>query len=450
MKSLTLLLSLLFSISAFAEIPLHYYKLDNGLQVILSVNNNVPVVNQTLWYRVGSMDEPRGESGLAHILEHLMFKGTKQYGDGYFSKTLQELGGVENATTSRHYTNYYQTISSEHFETITKLESDRMRNLDFANMEIEPEIDVVFEERLSRVENNPHAILAERSSKVLHGNHPQGQPVIGWGHELLGHKKKLQGLQDFYDYYYTPENAILVISGDINLDSAKTIIQKTYGTIPKGKKPAALDIIEPILPSGRLQHEVTLTHADVVQPFFFMSQLSPSIGYNDKQDERIALKEEDILPLMIIADVMNAPDFELQKHFIRKEKSALALEVYYSPLGRGAASLTLYFVPKDDDMQTMREALQDKLQEIAEAGLTAEALEAAKLRITDSVLLSYDSLTHYPNLAAQAMISGMAFEEFLGWQNRLGEVSLAQVNETLKRYFGGENTVAVWSYLKGE
>ncbi len=450
MKSLSLLFTLLFSISAFAEIPLHYYRLDNGLQVVLSVNNNLPVVNQTLWYRVGSMDEERGESGKAHILEHLMFKGTKQHGDGYFSKTLQELGGVENATTSRYYTNYYQTISSQHWETLAKLESDRMRNLDFANMEIAPEIDVVFEERLARVENNPHAILAERSAKALHGNHPQGQPVIGWGHELLGHKKKLQGLQDFYDYYYTPENAILVISGDIDLDTAKATIQKTFGAIPKSKKPAALDIIEPTLPSGQLKHELTLTHRDVTQPFFFVSMLSPSIGYNDKQDERIALKESDILPLMIIADVMNSPDSELQKHFVREKKSALGLEMYYSPLGRGAATLSLYFVPKDKDMQAMRTALQDKLREIAEAGLTAEALESAKLRITDSVLLSYDSLAHYPNVAAQAMVSGMEFNDFLSWQDRLGQVSLAEVNQTLRHYFGGENLVGVWSYLQGE
>ncbi len=454
MKSFAFLIfALLFTYgSAFAKVPLHYYRLENGLQVILSVNRNAPVVNQTLWYKVGSMDEPHGRSGMAHILEHLLFKGTQKYPQGYFSKLLQELGGIENASTSRYFTNYHQTIESQHLGKLLTLESDRMRNLDFSQMDAGTEIDVVYEERLSRVENNPHAILSERSSLVLYGNHPYGRPTIGWGHELLSHKLNLGGIEEFYRKFYRPSNAILVLSGDFDITESKLAIEATYGAIPRGKESERFSIIKESLPSrGRLHQELEYRHGDVSQPFFWLSLLSPSLGYNDEQDSRIDLREGDIYPLMLISDILNSPDSELQSYFIREKQTALQLGSYYSPLGRGASQFSLYFVPKErDNLREMRMALRVKLSEIAQRGFTEVSLGESKLRITDSFLLSSDSLTHYPNLAAQAILSGISFEDFLTWQDRLEQVSLSEVNEVLARYFSGEDWGGVWSFLRGE
>ena len=198
---------------------LKFFTLDNGLQIIIDPNNRAPVVKQTIWYKVGGMDEPAGKSGIAHILEHLMFKGTIAYPDDKFSRLIAKFGGKENASTSYDYTNYYQTISSDHLHAVIKAEADRMRNLQLNEDIIAPEIDVVHEERLSRIGNLPQARLMEKTNTMLFKNHPYRLPLIGWSHEILAQKQNLSGILDFYKKYYVPNNAILVISGDVDRKS---------------------------------------------------------------------------------------------------------------------------------------------------------------------------------------------------------------------------------------
>ena len=189
------------------------FTLDNGMQVVVISNHRAPVVTHMVWYKVGSADEQSGYSGIAHFLEHLMFKGTKTRAPGEFSKIVAENGGQENAFTSYDYTAYHQTIAREHLETMMAMEADRMTNLVLTDEIIEPERQVVREERRMRTDNNPSAILGEHVSESLYRNYPYRRPIIGYDHEIVAMTRK--NIIDFYKHWYAPNNAILVVAGDI-------------------------------------------------------------------------------------------------------------------------------------------------------------------------------------------------------------------------------------------
>ncbi len=190
------------------------FKLANGLKVVVVSNHRAPLVTQLVMYKVGAMDEPPGQTGIAHFLEHLMFKGTKNLSPGEFSKIVARNGGKENAFTGRDYTGYHQSFASDRLEIMMQIESDRMSNLILTQQDIEPERQVVLEERNTRVENNPSALLSEEVNAAFYLNHPYRRPVIGWRHEIESISQS--DLLTFYDKWYAPNNAILVIAGDVN------------------------------------------------------------------------------------------------------------------------------------------------------------------------------------------------------------------------------------------
>ncbi len=206
------------------------FTLDNGLEVVVITDRRAPVVTHMLWYRVGSADETAGQSGNAHFLEHLMFKGTTAYPNGEFSKIVSSIGGEENAFTSPDYTGYFQRVAKENLGQMMALEVDRMSNLVLSDEMVARERDVVLEERRSRIENNPGALLGEAMSASLYRNHPYGRPVIGWEHEIKALNR--QTALDFYERYYTPNNAVLVVAGDVSVDEVRKLAAETYGTIP--------------------------------------------------------------------------------------------------------------------------------------------------------------------------------------------------------------------------
>ena len=192
------------------------FTLKNGLQVVVVENNRAPIVTSMIWYNVGSMDEERGKSGIAHFLEHLMFKGTKKYPGSYSSKFISRNGGTENAFTSFDYTAYFQTISSDKIEKILELEADRMKNLVLSKDQIESERNVILEERNQRIDSDPSSILDEKLRRILFLNHTYGIPIIGWKHEIK--KLKYEDVFNFYKKFYRPSNAKLILSGDINIE----------------------------------------------------------------------------------------------------------------------------------------------------------------------------------------------------------------------------------------
>ena len=246
--------------------------LDNGLQVVVIPDHRAPVVTHMLWYKVGSADEDAGKSGIAHFFEHLMFKGTKNHPPCEFGRRVAEIGGQENAFTSYDYTAYFQQVSPDALETMMRFEADRMRNLILTDDVIGPERDVILEERGSRVESQPSALLGEEVDATLYQNHPYRIPVIGWMHEI--EKLNRADAIAFYDRYYAPNNAVLVVAGDVTADEVKRLAELTYGQIPRG--PDLPPRVRPSEPEQNTRRTVTLNDARVSRPSMRKAWVVPS------------------------------------------------------------------------------------------------------------------------------------------------------------------------------
>src|ERR671913_1267199 len=256
------------------------FTLDNGLDVVVVPDRRVPVVTHMIWYRNGSADDPVGQSGIAHFLEHLMFKGTRRHPAGEFSKVVSGLGGQENAFTSFDYTAYFQRVAREHLGTMMEFEADRMENLLLEESVIGPERDVVLEERRMRVETDPAAQLSEAMAASLFVHHPYGIPIIGWMHEIetLDRDHAL----GYYRRFYTPENAILVVAGDVEPDEVRRLADDTYGRIaPRGERPVRF---RPREPDPRAARHITVADPKVEQPVLQRLYLAPSTRTAEKRD----------------------------------------------------------------------------------------------------------------------------------------------------------------------
>jgi len=249
-----------------------HFTLANGLELVVIPDRRTPVVTHMIWYKVGSADEPLGKSGVAHFLEHLMFKGTAKHPAGHFSRTLTMLGGQENAFTSTDYTGYFQRTSREHLPTLMEFEADRMTGLVLTDDVVLPELQVVLEEQNSRVANNPGARLGEQVAAALYLNHPYGRPVIGWRHEIeqLNREEALA----FYRRFYTPNNAVVVVAGDVTAPEVKALAEETYGKVERRSEIGPR--VRPKEPTPEAVRHVTLADPRVAQPSLQRSYLVPS------------------------------------------------------------------------------------------------------------------------------------------------------------------------------
>ena len=233
--------------TASAEPRASEFKLSNGMDVVVIPDHRAPVVTHMVWYKVGAADEPKGVSGIAHFLEHLMFKSTDKIAVGDFSKIISKLGGQDNAFTGQDVTAYHQRIAKEQLATLMEMEADRMTHLRLTNDEVATERQVIIEERRSRIENNPGARLDEQMNAALYLSHPYGVPVIGWEHEMA--KLSREDALRFYKRYYAPNNAILVVAGDVTVDEVKRLAEATYGKIP-----ANPEVDTRVAPAGAAAH----------------------------------------------------------------------------------------------------------------------------------------------------------------------------------------------------
>ncbi|MCI0467830.1 MAG: insulinase family protein, partial [Beijerinckiaceae bacterium] len=229
-------------------------RLANGLDIVVIEDHRAPVITHMIWYRNGSADDPLGKSGIAHFLEHLMFKGTKNHPRGQFSELIAGLGGQENAFTSNDYTAYFQRAAKEHLGVCMEYEADRMKNLVLTDEVVTPERDVVLEERRMRTDSDPAEQLGEAVQAALFTQHPYGRPIIGWEHEIesLGRADALA----YYDRFYSPDNAILVVAGDVDASGVIELAEKYYGSIPGHRE--ALRRFRPREPAPRAHRLVTL------------------------------------------------------------------------------------------------------------------------------------------------------------------------------------------------
>src|SRR6476661_1852827 len=347
------------------------FTLDNGLQVVVIPDHRTPVVTQMIWYKVGSADETPGKSGLAHFLEHLMFKGTAKHPAGEFSQTVLRIGGNENAFTSLDYTGYFQRVPREHLAKMMEFEADRMTGLILKDENVLPERDVVLEEFNMRVANNPDARLSEQIMAALYLNHPYGRPIIGWRQEI--EKLDREDALAFYKRFYAPNNAILVIAGDVEAKDIRPLAERTFGEVATQPDIPARRI-RPQEPEPAGPRSVTLSDPRVEQPGLRRYYLVPSAS-------TAAAGESPALD--VLAQLMGGgANSYLHRTLVLDKGLAINAGAGYQGTSLDPSQFSISVTPKPGvDFAQIEEALDKVISDVAQNTAKAVDLERVKTQL---------------------------------------------------------------------
>ena len=389
--------------------------LKNGMQVVVIRNPRAPVVTHMVWYKVGAADEPPGQSGIAHLLEHLMFKGTKKLKSGEFSKIVARNGGRENAFTSQDYTGYYQTIAVDRLETMMRHEADRMTGLVLTEAAIAPERLVVLQERRSRTDSRPQSILWEQARAAMYLNHPYRIPIIGWAHEIKALTK--DQIIAFYRRYYAPNNAILVVSGNITAAQLRPLAEKYYGAIPAAVTPKRARPMEPPQMAAR---RVIRRDARVRQPSVGRLYLAP--GYNSAGSKHA-------YALQILSEILDGgATSRLNRSLVIEQKLAAGTGAGYDAMVVDHATFSVYAAPRPGvPIEKLEAALDAELARLLEDGITEEELRRAKQRLRDAAIFARDSLSTSARILGRALAVGLKVDDVENWPERINAVTKAEV-----------------------
>src|SRR5437016_1116833 len=357
-----------------------HFTLANGLEVVVIPDHRTPVVTHMVWYRVGAADETAGKTGLAHFLEHLMFKGTKKNPQGLFSQTVSTIGGQENAFTSSDYTGYFQRVAREHLRTVMEFESDRITGLILTDDVVKPELQVVLEEQNMRVANNPGARLDEQMEAALYLNHPYGRPVIGWRQEL--EKLTRDDALAFYRRFYTPNNAILVVAGDVTAEEVKKLADDTYGKVARITEIGPR--IRPMEPVQEAPRTVTLADPRVTQPSVSRYYLAPSYT---------SAKPGESESLDLLAHILGrGQNSRLYQTLVVDKGIAVSASANYSGTALDYSRLSISGAPKPGvTLAQVEEAIDAVIAEVADKGVTAEEIDRAKSRLIADTVYAQDN-----------------------------------------------------------
>jgi zinc protease len=392
------------------------FKLDNGLMVVVIPDRRAPVVTHMVWYRNGSADDPPGKSGIAHFLEHLMFKGTETHAKGAFSEAVAEIGGQENAFTGNDYTAYYQRVAKEHLGAMMEFEADRMTGLVLTDEIVAPEREVVMEERRMHCDADPGSQLSEAVQAALFTHHPYGTPIIGWGHEIedLGREDALA----YYRRFYTPENAILVVAGDVEPEEALRLAREHYGKIPaRGEAPVRKRIREPRSVARRL---VTVNDEKVEQPSWQRCYIAPSA--------RTAAPGE-AEALEVLAHLLGGGQTSLlNRTLVIDEKLAVGAGAYYMGSALDDTRFYLYATPTSEvSLPTLDAAMDRVLAKFIADGVDPEALERAKTRLIADEVYAQDSQVALARWYGSSLATGLTIQQVQQWPARIEEVDAEAV-----------------------
>ena len=410
------------------------FRLANGLEVVVIPDHRTPVVTHMVWYRNGSADDPLGKSGIAHFLEHLMFKGTERHPQGEFSHVVAELGGQENAFTSMDYTSYYQRVAREHLETVMAFEADRMQGLVLTDEVVGPERDVVIEERRMRTDTDPAAQLGETVAKTLFTHHPYGTPIIGWMHEIEG-----LGREDALSYYrrfYTPENAILVVAGDVTADEVRAIAERTYGMLPaRGAQPERVRPQEPELRASRL---VTLADPKDEQPSLQKAWMVPSYTTAEPGEAEA---------LEVLVQLLSAHSTgRLHKRLVVEKRVAVAAGGWYQSTALDRSRLMLYAVPRPGvTLDALDRDLVAVVADIVRDGVEERELARAKTRLIADTVYAQDSQASLARIYGSTLATGGSVDSVARWPHDIEAVTAEQVRDAAARWLDARR--AVTGYL---
>lgn len=410
--------------------PVASFKLGNGMDVVVVPDHRAPVVTHMVWYRNGSADDPAGKSGIAHFLEHLMFKGTARWPAGEFSKIVAGFGGQENAFTSFDYTAYFQRVPKQHLQAMMDYEADRMTGLAFDESVVAPERDVVLEERRMRVDSDPAAQLGEEFSSAMFVHHPYGTPIIGWEHEIEALNR--DDAFAYYQRFYTPENAILVVAGDTDAAEVRALAEATYGAIPaRGETPVRK---RPVEPDPRAIRRVTLHDPRVQQPSLRRGWLTPTYTSGER---------DEVFALEIAAEILGGgTTSRLYRKLCVEDELAAGASAYFmgSMVDRSAFQVSVSPRP-GVEMVALEAGLDAALATFLAEGPSEIELARARTRLVAETIFARDSQSSLARIFGASLAVGETVEDVLAWPERIEAVSREAVIEAVRRYLRPDRSV---------
>jgi len=395
------------------------FTLDNGLQFIVIPAGSAPVATQMVWYRVGAADEAPGQSGIAHFLEHLMFHGTKSHPQGY-SQELAALGGVENAFTTADYTAYYQSVAKQNLPLVMRYEADRMQNLVLEEKRVNAERDVVLEERRMRIENEPASRLGEAMNAVLYLNHPYRAPVIGWPSEIEALRRETAIA--FYDRFYTPNNATVVIAGDVDPAAVRKLAEEIYGPVRRRAEPPPR--VRPKEPEPPAPRRLELTDARAGQPFLRRSYLAPSV---------VTAAPGEAEALQVLGAVLSGETGRLYRTLVTEQGKAAMAGAGYDSDALDYSPFAVYAVPRAGVALPDLEAAMDAvLAGVRDAAVPEEELARAKRRLLAGAIYGQDEPMALARAFGEASALGRSVAEVQDWPTRIAAVTAADVQKAAR------------------
>lgn len=403
--------------------------LSNGMQVVVSTNRRVPAVTHMVWYKVGAADETSGQIGVAHFLEHLMFKGTDKVGAGEFSRRVALNGGSDNAFTSYDFTAYYQTVARDRLEMVMEMEADRMTGLKLTDEQVKPEQQVVWEERRQRTENTPDALFGEQSRAAAYVHHPYGRPVIGWPGDIRAFTR--EAALDFYKTWYAPNNAVLVVSGDVVMADVLPSAEKYYGAVPAKTLPPR---VRPAEPPTAAERRVTLRDPQVREAELQRTWHAPSYGADPAGR---------VYALQVLAEIMGGGDTARMHRALVVERK-LATEAYfaYSPSSLDSTLAYAGGSPRPGvAMEALEKGLAEEIDRLLADGVTAEELATAKRRMQARAAYALDGLAGPARALGMALTTGRTAADVEAWPARIDAVTVEQVAAAAREVFAGGGQV---------
>jgi zinc protease len=437
MRTLIVAISLFVvaALPARSEDQVTSFTLENGMEVVVIEDHRAPVVQHMVWYRAGSADETPGVSGVAHYLEHLMFKGTDTLERGEFSSTVARNGGSDNAFTSFDYTAYFQRVAADRLELMMKMESDRMVNLRLTEEDAMTERDVIIEERNQRVENSPGALFNEQLNAAMFLNHRYGVPIIGWQNEMSNLTSP--DAKAFYAQYYAPNNAILIVAGDVEPDEVRSLAEQYYGVLPAN--PDLPERARPQEPRQMAERRMSFEDPRVGQPYLVRSYLAP---------ERDSGAQKEAAALTMLAEILGGGTTSMLTEIMQFDTQQA---VYTGASYRGGSlddtTFDLIIAPAPGVTLEQAEAAMDEvLTQVMENGVDPEHLERIKVQVRAQEIYARDSVSQLANRYGRALTQGLTIEDVQAWPDILKAVTAEDVREAAIRVF--DRNKSVTGYLK--
>ncbi|MED5603083.1 MAG: pitrilysin family protein [Pseudomonadota bacterium] len=439
MKPLLIALGLsLITLTARAELPTHEFQLDNGLDVLVREDHRAPVITVMVWFKAGSIDEAPYETGLAHVLEHMMFKGSKRLDAGEFSRTVARFGGSDNAFTSYDFTAYFQQYEASRLPLALELEAERLKSLKIDDESFRRELQVVMEERRQRTDDKPTALAWEKFQAVARPGTGYAHPIIGWRDQLA--QLQPQQARDWYDRFYVPGNATLVIAGDVTPEQVRPLVEKFFADLPRGETPPRPETtLNP--PPGERRMTLRLP---VRVPALYMSYNVPSLTTADHQDDFYALT-------MLGGVLDGGTSARMESNLVRGQRLAAGLGAGYDGLQRGNGTFTITATPNPAvSLDQLEAAIKAEIEKIAEQPPSEAEMDRVRAGVLAEQIYQRDSVMGQAMELGTLSVLGLDWRLAGQFDDNLEAVTPEQVQQAARKWLVAERSAVAHVIPEGE